>query len=520
VEKDMHCTNNKKTTHKKLMITIAVISCVALVVLWPGCATVKPRLHDESSRTGLSQDVQSIIEEYRHLIPTMMKERKIPGLSLALVDRDGILWTAGFGYTGYDCETPVTPETMFAICSLTKTFTATAVMFAVQDGIVDLDVPITEYLPDFTVNSRFEDNPQDKITLRHLLYHRSGLPHDALRSTYREPNPSLEDYVMSISEIWLKFKVGERESYSSCGFDLAGYILQVRSGKPFAEYLKETVFDPLGMPNSSVDFASIRNQPNRAIGHEPHAKEVKDSVEIHSVAGCGVYSSAKDVAKFIQFHLNQGKVGTRQILDESLLHTMYTPSALSRTAGLGIGVGRHDNGDYYLAHLGMAYGFNTAMQWYPEYGIGAVVLSNSKTYPKARILSRLMDDKLIEKNESFGYPPWMSAYHDWSEYVPPPLPDSNTFTPYQPAWKKYVGTYRYIMLPGASLHNYAKIGLALGYYHPEAKARVYEKNGYLEIDGERLDEHMPGLFFTDDAECLDFRGPVPIWRGRKMERSW
>lgn len=149
----------------------------------------------------------------------MMKERKIPGLSLALVDREGILWTAGFGHTDYDLKTPVTRDTHFAICSLTKTFTATAVMCAVQDGLVELDTPITEYLPGFTVNSRFEVNPQDRITLRHLLDHSSGLPLDTLKLDRGSPNASFEDFALSISDTWLKFKVGERCSYSNCGMD-------------------------------------------------------------------------------------------------------------------------------------------------------------------------------------------------------------------------------------------------------------------------------------------------------------
>ena len=100
-----------------------------------------------------------------------------------------------------------------------------------------------------------------------------------------------------------------------------------------------------------------------------------------------------------------------------------------------------------------------------------------------------------------------------------PWPDSNAFTPYQPAWKEHVGTYRYI-LSGWKLHNYADIGLTLGYYHPDAKVRVYEKGGFLEIDGKRLDEHLPGLFCTHDGECLDFRGSVPTWKNLRMKRSW
>ena len=144
----------------KRTVQLIVVFAILLVFFGSGCNSVSPKLQDEYMRPGLKQGMYSVFDKYRRLYPEMMAERKVPGLSIALVDREGILWAAGFGYTDYSRKTPVTTDTLFHICSMSKTITATALMLAVQDGLVELDVPIIEYLPQFTVNSRFEETPE------------------------------------------------------------------------------------------------------------------------------------------------------------------------------------------------------------------------------------------------------------------------------------------------------------------------------------------------------------------------
>jgi CubicO group peptidase (beta-lactamase class C family) len=246
-----------KVAFKMLIITFAVISFLAFVVLAPSCATVDPKLQSEYIRPGLSQEWHALFDESKQSIAEGMTEDKIPGLSIALIDREGLIWTAGFGHTDYDCKTPVTPNTIFSIQSMSKTFTATLVMLAVQEGLLDLDTPISEYLPDLKVKSRFEENPQNKMTLHHLLSHTAGFVHEApVGNNYERKFPSFEAHIRSISDTWLEFPVGAKYSYSNLGIDLAAYIIQVKTGCSFAEYMKARLFDPLDMSNSSVDMES------------------------------------------------------------------------------------------------------------------------------------------------------------------------------------------------------------------------------------------------------------------------
>ena len=113
-----------------------------------------------SQNANQNKNYSDIIRVMRDTIPQMMKEKDVPGLSIAIVDDKGIIWEEGFGFTSKDQKNTVTPLTNFSIQSMSKNFTALTVLMAVQDGLLDLDKPITEYIPWFTVNSRFEEQPE------------------------------------------------------------------------------------------------------------------------------------------------------------------------------------------------------------------------------------------------------------------------------------------------------------------------------------------------------------------------
>jgi len=503
---------------KKLISSTVVTVCILSVITITGCRSVNPKLQDEYIRPGLSQGMRSLFDKYRPLISEMMADDKLPGLSIALVDRDGILYAAGFGYTDYGRKTPVTADTMFAICSISKTVTAVAAMLAVQDGLLELDVPIIEYWPQFTVNSRFEENPQSKITLRHLLNHTSGIAHEAPVGNAREPSyGSLEDHVLSVRDTWLRHKVGARHSYSGFGYDLAAYILQIRSGQPFAKYVQDKVFTPLNMTNCTLDPQVIRNHPNRAVGCMPHVKQVALVTDVPYAGAGSVYASARGLAKFVQLFLNEGKVNGQTFLEQSTITEMLTPSTRSRDYGLGLH-GLHFNANYLLGHSGGGGGFASSMYWLGEYGIGTVSMINSENCTHSLdIFSDLINENLVQKNESFEIP--SGEYQAWQP------PDPNAFTQFKPEWKKYVGTYKYFM-SGWKLDISARIALALGLTTKYTHVKVFEKDGYLYVDsqvyhdddGGRLDEYLPGLFFTPSGKCLDLRGPTLAWQNWRIKK--
>jgi CubicO group peptidase (beta-lactamase class C family) len=529
--------NDKKCALPRKLICLSyTVLNVSLVIFITGCSQINPKLHDEYIRNDLSEVMQTVINENRQAVQTFMTEDKVPGVSIALVDRDGVLWAAGFGYADKKQKTSVTTETIFGVMSVTKLITATAVMFAVQDGLVELDVPIITYLPDFTVNSQYEENPQEKITLRHLLTHTSGLAHDTMvGNIFEMENVSFVDHIKSISNTWLRHRVGERQLYSNIGMDLIAYILQVRSGKPYSEFLRETVFKPLNMSHSITDLSLIKRHPNRAIGHFPFVKEISLDPINYYLGAASVFTNAKDLARFIQFHLNRGTVDQLPILDERLIDIMYTPAPLlypkagpegSKLAVLGA---MPKNGSHQIGQNGGAFGYLSYMYWYPEYGFGALIMVNSSYLTKENsvevwidnIIKRIISEKLVERNHLFDAIPWTQV---WTSTASSVGHDPNTFTPYQSAWKKYTGTYRY-RLRTYKPYAYTKILMALFGGFPLIEMEVREKDGYLEIVHEllerrhdRLDEYQPGLFFTKDGKCLDLRGPRLTWQNYRIKK--
>jgi len=499
----------------RLFALMGLLNCV-------GCQTFRtiPQA-GQQRREDLKPELATVIDEFRSSVPKMMKKANIPGCALALVDDKGILWAEGFGTTDFKRKIPVTPDTVFSIQSMSKTFTATAVMFAVSDGLVELDTPITEYLPNFTVNSKFEKHPEQNITLRLLLSHRAGFTHEApVGNNYDTISASFEDHVLSISDTWLKFPVGQKGDYSNLGIDLAGYIIQVRSGRPLMQYVKDKIFDPLNMPHSSLDMQIIRENKNRAIGHQFGTKKVP--LEIPMVAAGGVYTNAIDLSQFVNFHLNFGKINSREVVDEQILSEMY-----GTTDGHCLGLGKGKKYDtFYYAHGGGGFGFLTYMIWYPEYGIGAIELTNSSSHRDMQgqvpmeILSELIAKKLVRKKS-------VSWFKEISESqkneTNGPIEKEElhkqvfTPTPYKREWSKYTGKYEFIF-NGYELAWYAKIAIALGFEHEAFMVKVRKKNGYLFINDESMEEYEPCLFFTASGEALDFRAEIPTWRNIKLKK--
>lgn len=513
-----------------------LVLCLAAFV---GPAADVPRTGGQK-REGLNPKIETIIAEFSASVPEHMKKNQVPGVAMALVDEQGIIWIEGFGYADLKGKSPVTPDTPFLINSMSKTITATAVLLAVQDGLVDLDKPITTYLPDFRVYSCFEEHPERKMTLRHLLSCTAGLPVEASLGNLFEPSPtvSFADHVKSLYGTWLVCPVGQALVYGSVSFDVAGYTLQVASGQPFEQYLESRLFAPLGMSNSTASTSKILKNKTRALGHHFAASEIP---AVYPALGAGgVYSTARDLSRFVQWHLNQGVWEGKTILNASLLRAMYEPRTIMRKPdgyyGYGICMAQchPENVDLMLYHDGWGFGFHSVMYWYPEYGLGMVTLMN--TGPEAvlgdlafPLTDRLIKERIVPKRLVWPRPTGtncLPAWTEWPEHKP---------SPYKPGWKKHCGTYSF-RFSGYKLEWWAKLAaVILGRDEWTPRLAVFEKNGYLCLTessffdklgslwdkqaDERLAEVQPGLFHTASGHFLDLRGWVPTWRNYRLQKK-
>ncbi len=351
---------------------------IALIICAPLFAPATPRPASESLAARVIADIQSRMPEW-------LQKRNSPGAAVAVVDDKALLWRGVYGHTSRAQEKPVTPRTLFSIQSMSKSFTALGVLMAVQDGLLDLDAPVTEYLPDFRVWSRYEDHPEQKMTLRHLLSHRAGFTHEApVGSNYDSRPATFHEHILSISDTWLRYPVGYQYSYSNLGIDLAGFILEKKSGKPFADYIRDKILLPLGMNDSTLDIAAILKAEDRAQGHTGPTDVVAGGipVEIPMVPAGGVYTSVLDMARYLTFHINEGRVDGRSLLRADLMRAMHTvafPEAHEKFGyGLGIAVD-HYGPEVTYSHGGGGYGFGSTMIMFPGLKLGIVYMSNSES---------------------------------------------------------------------------------------------------------------------------------------------
>ncbi len=520
----------------------AVAACVVVLEFLAGAFSPLDAAIPQTGcykREGLEPKVEAALEEFRASVPGMMEKGGVPGAALALVDDRGIVWTEGFGYVGGKRKQPVTPDTPFMICGLSKLITATAVMLAVQDGLVKLDEPITTYLPDFKVSSRYEELPEQKITLRRLLNCTAGIPAETPLGNYFEPasTVSFEDHVRSLYGSWLVCPVGSSFCFSSASFDLAAYTVRVATGKLFKDYLCEKLFTPLGMSNTTADRLEILDNSERAIGRMMGMSKVP--AVYPALGAAGIYSTARDMARFLQLHLNQGTLEGRPLIERPLIETIHVPVGIISTKptvyyGQGIRIDKRapENTETLLWHDGLGFGFLSLLHWYPEYGVGMVVLTNRLPHSALSDLGLTLTDKLIKDKivaKRFPRPEpdgagCIGTWWGWPQHQP---------TPYKPEWSRYCGTHN-LRFNEYKLEWWAHLAVIVrGRDEYTPRITVREKGGFLCVTeskffqmvnvlrsvNEKLQEVRPGVFTTKGGGTLDFTGAVPTWSNYRLVGS-
>jgi CubicO group peptidase (beta-lactamase class C family) len=335
---------------------------------------------EELGAPGHVVDYSAVIKQIEADLSQHMADAKVPGAAIGLVADQDLIWAGALGYTDHSRKHKVTPETLFSLQSIAKTYTATAFLKAVDYNLLSLDDSLKKVIPGFTVLSRFGDGEAEKITFRHLLSHWAGLCHEApVGNNYGEWHCTFDEHVRSISETWLKYPVGTRFRYSNLGFDLAGHALQLRWNKPFARVMDEELLLPLGMRSSTFAASEALDSPNLAKGHI-RGREVP-RLEVPMIAAGGMYSTVRDMARFISFHLADGRVGGRRLIRAGVLKAMYEPQFLlpGQRAGYGLGINsRPYHGGTLLFHGGGGYGYSTDQRWIPEYKLGVILLTNAQ----------------------------------------------------------------------------------------------------------------------------------------------
>lgn len=327
----------------------------------------------EGELAGLQQHVEGIMKE----LPV------VPGVAIAVVRGDRLIYAKGFGYRDLKSKLPVNPQTQFYIASTTKSFTATAAKLLAEEGKLDLDAPLKTYFPNLVLKAPLS---AEQISLRDLLTHRSGMNNEPIvfRTAYTGQYDTNEIFnLLSTSTT----PTSPQFRYSNLGYVIAGYAMEKAAGEPWQKIVKMKILDPLGMGATTAYASQAKAGTNYAL---PYMAEdgafvelpYKEDNTMHAAGG--MVSSAEDLAKWLIVNMNGGRFNGRQVISPASVEEILSPQInqqrnfykFKRYAySLGWNIGTYE-GDKLIHCFGEFQGFRPHVSFMPEHKIGVVVLVN------------------------------------------------------------------------------------------------------------------------------------------------
>jgi serine-type D-Ala-D-Ala carboxypeptidase len=330
-----------------------------------------------------------------HVVERGITAGGYPGAAVVVGRRGSAVWEKGFGRLSWSTSSPVVDaqSSIYDLASLTKVVgTTTALMMLYDDGKIQLDDPVSKFIPEFTGGFK------DLVTIRLLLEHRSGLP--AGRDTWRIAS-SPADARRAVLETPLVFRPGQYYEYSDLGADVLGFVVEAVSGKPLDQFLHQRVFEPLGMINTEYrpsDTLKTRIAPtelNPPRGY-PLRGEVHDenAYALGGIAGhAGLFSTAADLSVFAQMMLNGGQFQGKRLIADSTVTLFTKRAAGTRALGWDTCGGKGSCGKYLSDHAFGHTGFTGTSLWIdPDRDLFVILLTNRVHDARAKRPATVIED--------------------------------------------------------------------------------------------------------------------------------
>lgn len=317
-----------------------------------------------------SDDIQALSQ----WLEQRRQDSGVVGLSAALVVDGKVVWKQGFGHADKAAGIAMTPRTQVGIGSVTKTFTALAAMQLQEQGAIDIDRPLSHYLPEFRIRTHGEDLNQ--VTLKRLITHSSGVPTDVFRNM-ESGKAHYTDVVELLNQTALAHSPGTVGMYSNAGYNLLGHALSEASGIDYPDYLQQRVFAPLRMTNTG--FAGDTQGRIRSKAYGPDGAEAA-VFELRDIASGGIYSTAEDLAKYAVALMDAYHAGSTSLIGRSTVRSMFAQRTDipidTNKKGLGWFLFRGEDG-FAAYHAGSTFYSNAAVLLVPERKTAAVILANT-----------------------------------------------------------------------------------------------------------------------------------------------
>lgn len=365
---------------------LTIVVLVSLIL--SGCQPIARPPSPESQ----SMLDEATIAKIEVLVEQSMAKSHVPGAAIGIVKDDKLIYAKGFGVNELGTQKPVTPDSVFFLASIAKSVTGMAIMQLAEEGKIDLDAPVTMYLPYFTIT----DPVAKDITIRQLLSHTSGMADygdwitDITAPDKRTDDGALEEYVRSFGDGSLLFSPGNGWSYSNSGFDTLGDVIAKVSGQSYEAYVQEHILTPLGMTDSTFLLSDV--DPTALVA--PYtwdkdgnvvAQEFYPYLRKHAPSAT-LFSSVRDMARFAVANMNHGELNGVRLLSSTVYDEMWAPQAVSTwaemfgpqvtTYGLGWWVGTFQE-QLTIGNYGAEAGFQSHLGIFPDQGFAVIVMVNA-----------------------------------------------------------------------------------------------------------------------------------------------
>ncbi len=355
--------------------TAALVLCFALsaTLLPPSIVTAQ-----QATATATAQDYSAALATIEQALETKRKELGIPGISIAIVKDDRIIYLKGLGEKDTEKKLPVTPDTRFAIGSASKAFTGMLAVMGADDGKLSLDDSPKKFLPYFTLR---DPEAATKITIRDLLAHRSGLNRTDLAMVTGMLNR--EELIRVAGLAKPTAKLGEKFQYQNIMYTAAGEAVAKAENSTWDKLIATRIFKPLGMNNSDTSSVAMQKARDYSFGYDynPTTKVTRRLPQraIPAAAPAGaINSSARDMAQWVRLMLNNGTYnGKRLVSEKGFDELVRTQIKIAGPVGYGLGWFLRDwNGHKVVEHGGNIDGFNSQVALMPDQKLGFVLLTN------------------------------------------------------------------------------------------------------------------------------------------------
>lgn len=339
------------------LLTLILTTALFVPFLFPLTTHSAPLLDKEA--------IDEYVEHY-------LERNGLPGASIVIVKDGETIHANGYGH---DSEgSPITEHSLMRIGSLSKSFTAFAVLQFIDEGTIKLDDLVVKYLPELTMN----DHRFQQVTIRHLLSHTSGIPNPTIVSKAN----TLEKGVKRVQKWQLQSNPGERYSYSNANYWILAWLVENISGMEFAAYLDTKLFAPLGMDDSLSPVNAgdeIPGLPRGYVTAYGTAIPISGMENMFSGSG-GIVTTAADMGKWLSMHTNNGvSTAGERLLSTSLLQESYSPQPGSDNYGLGWSLNSSNAEPQRISHSGALTNYQAQQNIIPSSGYAVAVLLNSFT---------------------------------------------------------------------------------------------------------------------------------------------